>query len=681
MAAKATGGKDGSGKGPDGIMSAAEMKPLLHLSKRQPVSCVVCLTKDKLGVILLHRRLKPRKLMADLRTQATGAGLELDRSTLRFGRATVDGGSDSSKVHISVNKTMPDAVRLKVLERLRPAGFQHCEIVVDERLETEADDETAGQTPHAAPTQAVYGAADATRPPPQPDTEDGAGGKPSPPGTPAASATAGQGAPAASEEWQTKLRTGLTGLVRQIATSTEQGSPRRAELVGLGDKANQAIKTGDRSGAVAGVRALQQALQAPATASPHPNGATADPLLTGASYKPNTAPAPASPSSQPAAAPPTAEQPGMLASAWDYTKRKAGEAGGAIGEFDASHGHVLVRAAGVAQAVGGLAEAGTGAVIATGGAVSTATGVGAAPGIPAMVGGGLLAVNGADNAVAGLRTVWTGQATHTLASQAAGATAHALGASDQTADRITDGVDLTQGIAGGVGAAAAGIARKAAAKEAEALAAKALAKKEAERLAEEDAAKAAAKKAAEEAAAKQAAELEAARRAAGEQAQRTAAEREASDEASKKAAAKTTLGQTKEIRNGYTYTLDESRRVTKVEGELVSNAGQGRNSAAQLKAGGKDRLPTDQGGHFVGRRFDGPLDDFNHFAQDSNFNQGPYKKLENLWQKALDKGSKIHVEIRPSYPDGSLRPSSIDVIYSINGKVAVREFMNATARR
>ena len=93
-----------------------------------------------------------------------------------------------------------------------------------------------------------------------------------------------------------------------------------------------------------------------------------------------------------------------------------------------------------------------------------------------------------------------------------------------------------------------------------------------------------------------------------------------------------------EVRNGYTYTLDETGRTTHVEGELVSNPAQGRNAAAQLEAGGADRLPTDEGGHFVARRFDGPLEAFNHFAQDMNLNRGAYKSLENTWQRALDRG-------------------------------------------
>jgi hypothetical protein len=132
------------------------------------------------------------------------------------------------------------------------------------------------------------------------------------------------------------------------------------------------------------------------------------------------------------------------------------------------------------------------------------------------------------------------------------------------------------------------------------------------------------------------------------------------------------------VRNGYRYTFDSRGRPHRVEGWLVSNPAQGRNQRAQLAAGGEDRRPkTDQGGHWVGRRFDGPLDDFNHFAQDGNFNNGAYKRLENKWQKSLDAGKPVSVEIKADYPGSSLRPSEIHVVYKIgDGLPQTRDFLN-----
>lgn len=146
-------------------------------------------------------------------------------------------------------------------------------------------------------------------------------------------------------------------------------------------------------------------------------------------------------------------------------------------------------------------------------------------------------------------------------------------------------------------------------------------------------------------------------------------------ERAEEAGRKSGTGRT-EVRNGYTYTLDEQGRTTHVEGDLVSNPQQGRNAAAQRQAGGPDRLATDEGGHIVARRFDGPLDALNHFAQDANFNRGAYKSLENELQRTLDKGSSVHIDVKAHYPGGSLRPNSIDVTYTIDGIPYEKTFLN-----
>jgi hypothetical protein len=134
------------------------------------------------------------------------------------------------------------------------------------------------------------------------------------------------------------------------------------------------------------------------------------------------------------------------------------------------------------------------------------------------------------------------------------------------------------------------------------------------------------------------------------------------------------------IGSGYIYHLDESGRVSRVEGQLVSNPSQGRNRKAQLGAGGDDRLGTDEGGHFVGRRFDGPTDDFNHFAQNQNFNRGEYKKLENKWQAALEDGKSVYVHIEPSYPEGSSRPDYLEIRYTIDGELHEIDLPNEAKR-
>ena len=88
------------------------------------------------------------------------------------------------------------------------------------------------------------------------------------------------------------------------------------------------------------------------------------------------------------------------------------------------------------------------------------------------------------------------------------------------------------------------------------------------------------------------------------------------------------------IKNGYDFGIDATGRMREVFGTLTSNPDQIRSRRSQAEAGGADRLPTDQGGHYIARRFNGPTEAFNHFAQDANFNRGEYRALENIWAGA-----------------------------------------------
>jgi len=47
---------------------------------------VIGLTKDRQAVILLNRPKKPRKLLSEAKSQAKATGLDLDLTSLRFGR-------------------------------------------------------------------------------------------------------------------------------------------------------------------------------------------------------------------------------------------------------------------------------------------------------------------------------------------------------------------------------------------------------------------------------------------------------------------------------------------------------------------------------------------------------------------------------------------------------------------
>jgi hypothetical protein len=143
-----------SGPATDSIMSPAEMKPLLMMSKREPVNAVIGMTKDHEGIILLSKRIKPKKLLAQLKADARKSKIELDVTSLRFGKAEVDADKDSGLVMFTVNKDAPSALRMKLLELVKRVPYAKVEIDVDAKIEDEPDedDEQAG-TSQAAPSQ------------------------------------------------------------------------------------------------------------------------------------------------------------------------------------------------------------------------------------------------------------------------------------------------------------------------------------------------------------------------------------------------------------------------------------------------------------------------------------------------------------------------------------------------
>jgi hypothetical protein len=122
------------------------------------------------------------------------------------------------------------------------------------------------------------------------------------------------------------------------------------------------------------------------------------------------------------------------------------------------------------------------------------------------------------------------------------------------------------------------------------------------------------------------------------------------------------------IRHGYRFDIDHLGRTWKVEGTITEDPLQRRSKQSQLQAGGKYRLRTDDGGHFIARRFKGPMEAFNHFAQDAEFNRKTYARMENEWASARRKGVKVTVKIVPVDKGQSRRPSSLNIWYTIGNK-------------
>lgn len=135
------------------------------------------------------------------------------------------------------------------------------------------------------------------------------------------------------------------------------------------------------------------------------------------------------------------------------------------------------------------------------------------------------------------------------------------------------------------------------------------------------------------------------------------------------------------LKNGYDFGIDATGRMREVSGTLTSNPDQIRSRRSQSEAGGADRLPTDQGGHYIARRFNGPTEAFNHFAQDANFNRGKYRAIANTWARAQHNHQSVWVKIVPTYLGLSKRPDSIRVIYKIGTSRSQKDFSNHPWKR
>jgi hypothetical protein len=150
-----------AGKAPasDSIMTADKMKPLLALSKLEPVQAAVGLSSDGEGIILLDKRAKPKKVASLLRASAAKAKITLNSASLRFGRAEVDPEYDSGMVRFFINKDAPGNMRAKLVEVVKRIPYQKVEINVDPSLELEPEENDAPDVANASPAlgQASHG--------------------------------------------------------------------------------------------------------------------------------------------------------------------------------------------------------------------------------------------------------------------------------------------------------------------------------------------------------------------------------------------------------------------------------------------------------------------------------------------------------------------------------------------
>jgi len=60
----------------------------------------------------------------------------------------------------------------------------------------------------------------------------------------------------------------------------------------------------------------------------------------------------------------------------------------------------------------------------------------------------------------------------------------------------------------------------------------------------------------------------------------------------------------------------------------------------------------------------------------SHLNRGAWKKMENIWDKTLQTGQKVEVDIKPIYSGDSKRPDVFNISYWIDGKKKTAFFEN-----
>ena len=89
-----------------------------------------------------------------------------------------------------------------------------------------------------------------------------------------------------------------------------------------------------------------------------------------------------------------------------------------------------------------------------------------------------------------------------------------------------------------------------------------------------------------------------------------------------------------------------------------------------------DKLPGDEAGHLFADMFGGSRFLDNLVAQSFNVNRSEYRKMENIWQRALKDGKSVYADIDLNYEGNSFRPTSFDITYYIDGEYTMLRIYN-----
>jgi hypothetical protein len=125
----------------------------------------------------------------------------------------------------------------------------------------------------------------------------------------------------------------------------------------------------------------------------------------------------------------------------------------------------------------------------------------------------------------------------------------------------------------------------------------------------------------------------------------------------------------------YKYKTDDQGRIISVETDDLKKTEREERLPHNKDTPGKQE--GDDAGHLIGDRFGGSPDIDNLVSQLSDVNRGEYKKMENEWDEAIDRGEKVQVKIDVKYEGDDKRPSEIIVHYKIgDGDWEERRFSN-----
>ncbi|USK52404.1 DNA/RNA non-specific endonuclease [Bacillus sp. CMF12] len=117
----------------------------------------------------------------------------------------------------------------------------------------------------------------------------------------------------------------------------------------------------------------------------------------------------------------------------------------------------------------------------------------------------------------------------------------------------------------------------------------------------------------------------------------------------------------------YLYKTDESGRLTEFNADDLKLTERDNRLPHKSNTPGKE--PGDHAGHLAADRFGGSPDLDNLVSQSSSVNLSKYKKFENQWAKAIEEGKDVSVNVKINYEGNSLRPSSFDIEYEIDGRI------------